>query len=196
MLQLGLWHEDTQTKHTPHRPWCGDNPYALGWSVIKPQAMLGAKVAPHHGCGENKNNLFAKGVFKPGPFECRILYVNTHKEIVLNLEEPIRLPSPHRINFSVCLFVCLEYENAYILNVGIKIRVSTWSFLSIVRPLRLPIPMCEKKVRVQQENSYKITYCYVYFQPNSCNTQADCEWARGTFLRQRRKVPPAHAQRV
>jgi hypothetical protein len=36
----------------------------------------------------------------------------------------------------------------------------------------------------------------VYFQPNSCNTHADREWARGTFLRQRRKIPPAHAQWV
>ncbi len=38
-------------------------------------------------------------------------------------------------------------------------RVSTWSFLSIVHPLRIPIPMYKKKVRVQQENSQKITYC-------------------------------------
>ncbi len=36
----------------------------------------------------------------------------------------------------------------------------------------------------------------MYFQPNSCNTHADCEWAQGTFLRQLRKVPPAHAQQV
>ncbi len=36
----------------------------------------------------------------------------------------------------------------------------------------------------------------MYFQPNSCNTHAERDWARGTFLRQRRKVPPAHAQQV
>ncbi len=36
----------------------------------------------------------------------------------------------------------------------------------------------------------------MYFQPNSCNTHADREWARVTFLRQQRKVPPAHAQRM
>ncbi len=30
---------------------------------------------------------------------------------LINLEEPIRLPSPHQINFSVRLSVCLEYEN-------------------------------------------------------------------------------------
>jgi hypothetical protein len=73
------------------------------------------------------------------------------------LEEPIRLPSPHRINFSVCLFICLSvslsviYENTLNLHVGIKIRVSTWSFLSVIHPLRIPIPMYKKKVQVQQE---------------------------------------------
>jgi hypothetical protein len=37
---------------------------------------------------------------------------------------------------------------------------------------------------------------YVYYQPNSCNSHAVPEWAGGTFQRQQRKVPPAHAQRV
>ncbi len=37
---------------------------------------------------------------------------------------------------------------------------------------------------------------YVYYQPNSCNTHAEHEWVQGAFLRQWRKVPPAHAQRV
>ncbi len=36
----------------------------------------------------------------------------------------------------------------------------------------------------------------MYFQPNSCNTHAEREWAQGTLLRQQRKVPPAQAQRV
>ncbi len=39
-------------------------------------------------------------------------------------------------------------------------------------------------------------FVYVYFQPNSCNTHAKHEWVQGTLLRQRRKVPPAHMQRV
>jgi hypothetical protein len=34
-----------------------------------------------------------------------------------------------------------------------------WSFLSVVHPLRIPIPMYEKKIQVQQQNSWKITYC-------------------------------------
>jgi hypothetical protein len=71
-----------------------------------------------------------------------------------------------------------------------------WSFLSVVSPLQIPIPMYEKKIWIQQEKSIKLLIVYVYFQPNSCNTHAEREWARGTFLRHRRKVPPAHVQQV
>ncbi len=39
----------SETKRTRHRTWCGDEAYALGWGVIKPQAMVGAKAARHHG---------------------------------------------------------------------------------------------------------------------------------------------------
>jgi hypothetical protein len=42
----------------------------------------------------------------------------------------------------------------------------------------------------------KLLIVYVYFQPNSCNTHEEHEWARGTFLRCWRKVPTAHAQWV
>jgi hypothetical protein len=35
-----------------------------------------------------------------------------------------------------------------------------------------------------------------YYQPNSCTKHAEREWAGGTFLRQRKEVPPAHAQWV
>ena len=41
-----------------------------------------------------------------------------------------------------------------------------------------------------------LLFTYVYYQPNSCNTHAESEWAGGTSLRQQRKVPPAHLQRV
>jgi hypothetical protein len=34
------------------------------------------------------------------------------------------------------------------------------------------------------------------YQPNSCSTHAEHELAGGTFLRQRKKVAPAHAHRV
>jgi hypothetical protein len=33
-----------------------------------------------------------------------------------------------------------------------------WSFLSVVHPLQIPLPMYEKKVRVHQENLQKFTY--------------------------------------
>jgi hypothetical protein len=46
------------------------------------------------------------------------------------------------------------------------------------------------------KNHTKLLIIYVYFQPNCCNTHAEGEWVRGTFLRQWRKVPPAHAQQV
>jgi hypothetical protein len=36
----------------------------------------------------------------------------------------------------------------------------------------------------------------MYYRPNSYTTDADCEWAGGTILRQQKKVPPAHMQRV
>jgi hypothetical protein len=54
LLQLGLWRKDAQTKRMCHCPWFGDDAYALGWGVIKPQAMVGAKATPHHGCSENQ----------------------------------------------------------------------------------------------------------------------------------------------
>ncbi len=39
----------SKTKRTRHRPWCGDDAYALGWGVIKKQAMVGALATRHHG---------------------------------------------------------------------------------------------------------------------------------------------------
>jgi hypothetical protein len=38
-----------ETRHTSHHTWCGDDAYALGQGVIKPQAMVGAKAALGHG---------------------------------------------------------------------------------------------------------------------------------------------------
>ncbi len=49
MAQLLLHLKDfDETKHTSHHPWCGDDAYALGRGVIKPQAMVGAKAALGH----------------------------------------------------------------------------------------------------------------------------------------------------
>ncbi len=36
----------------------------------------------------------------------------------------------------------------------------------------------------------------MYYQPNLCTTHTEREWAGGTFLRQQKEVPPAHAQWV
>ncbi len=30
-------------------PWCGDDVYALGWGILTPQTMVGAKAAHRHG---------------------------------------------------------------------------------------------------------------------------------------------------
>ena len=38
-----------KTKRMNHHPWCGDDAITLGWGVIKPQAMVGAKAACRHG---------------------------------------------------------------------------------------------------------------------------------------------------
>jgi hypothetical protein len=74
MLQLRLWCKDTQTKGTHHFPWCGDDTYALGWGIIKPQAQW-YRPKPFHSmvAVNTKNNLFAKGGFEPGMFVHRIL---------------------------------------------------------------------------------------------------------------------------
>jgi hypothetical protein len=52
-----------------------------------------------------------------------------------------------------------------------------WSHLFVVPPLQIPIPMCEKKMQVQQENSYKITYGLL----KACCTSNDAnQWPGGT----------------
>ncbi len=61
----------------------------------------------------------------------------------INLEER-SYPAPPQINFSVCLSVCLsvcpsicpEYKKTQVFNVGIKIRVSTWSICLSSDPLK------------------------------------------------------------
>jgi hypothetical protein len=60
VLQLGLWCKDNQTKRMRLCPWCGDDAYALGWGVLTTQAMVGAKAALRHGCGEKQKKVFAQ----------------------------------------------------------------------------------------------------------------------------------------
>jgi hypothetical protein len=54
----------------------------------------------------------------------------------------------------------------------------------------------EEKFGFNKKTHRNLLIVYMYYQPNSCNTQAAREWAGGTFLRQRKKVPPAHVQQV
>jgi hypothetical protein len=47
-----------ETKHTSHHPWCGDDAYALGRGVIKPQAKATLVVTRVF-----LNNCVANGIF-------------------------------------------------------------------------------------------------------------------------------------
>jgi hypothetical protein len=66
------WRVDAQTEHMHHRPECGDDVDALGWGVPVARAMVGAKAAWCHGCGEKQKSLFAKGVLVPSMFVRKI----------------------------------------------------------------------------------------------------------------------------
>ncbi len=93
------------------------------------------------------------------------------------------------VYFSVCLSVHLFHmKTSRIFTRGVFCPSSIHSkylFLCARRKFGL-----NKKIRT------KLLIDYVYYQPLFCNTHAAREWAQGTFLRQWRKVPPAHAQRV
>ena len=52
-----------QTKHMRHHPWCVDDAYALGWGALTPHAMVWAKAAQHHGCGDSVKIISALGAF-------------------------------------------------------------------------------------------------------------------------------------
>jgi hypothetical protein len=60
VLQLELWCEDAQTKCMRLCSWCGNDAYVLGWGVLKTQAMVVAKAAPRHGCGEKQKKFLCK----------------------------------------------------------------------------------------------------------------------------------------
>jgi hypothetical protein len=50
MAQLLVHLKDfNETKRIRHPLWYGDDNFALGWSVIKKQAMVGTKAACHRG---------------------------------------------------------------------------------------------------------------------------------------------------
>ena len=57
------WRVDAQTEHTHHHPECGDDVDTLGWGVPAARAMVGAKSARRHGCGEKQKKFIRKGGF-------------------------------------------------------------------------------------------------------------------------------------
>ncbi len=107
------------------------------------------------------------------------VHPSVHPSIHLPIHPSIYLSGiPKKVNF----------------NVGIKIRVSTWSHLSVICPLQIPIPMCAKKMWNQYKNSQNVFFLFVCITYVHYTRGA---WdGGGTFLRQRKKVPPAHAQQV
>jgi hypothetical protein len=42
-----------------------------------------------------------------------------------------------------------------------------WSYLSVIRPLQMPIPMCKKKFGFRNKNHRKLLIVIVYYQQNS-----------------------------
>ncbi len=124
-------------------------------------------------------------------FLCLILFGSGNVALAsfpINLEEQIRLPSPHRINFSVCLSVRYLWKHVEFLKSGCPRGVFCLSSI----PSEYLFQCTRRKFGFNKKICTKLLIVYVYFQPNSCNTHAEREWAQGTFLRQRRKVPPAH----
>jgi hypothetical protein len=117
------------------------------------------------------------------------------------LEESIRYPAHTGLflHLSVCLSVCPSVMNTktsrfltFELKLGCPHGViclssiaSKYLFLCARRKFGL-----NKKIR------RILLIVYVYYQPNSCTTHTEHEWAGGIFLRQQKKVPPAHTQWV
>ncbi len=63
-------------------------------------------------------------------------------------------------------------------------------------PSEYLFPCARRKFRFNKKIRKNLLIVYVYYQPNSFNTHAELELAGGTFLRQRKKVPPVHTKRV
>jgi hypothetical protein len=63
VVDLGLWGKKVQTKCMHHRPQCGGDVYALGLGILKQQAMVGAKAAQRHCCGDERQKFLHKRGF-------------------------------------------------------------------------------------------------------------------------------------
>jgi hypothetical protein len=154
-------------------------------------------------CKTHAEHEWAQGTFqrqwrKVPPAHAQCVYLEECSEESphwINLEERSE-GSPHWINVSVCLSVCLPVMNTkthrfftYELKLGCLRGVFCPSSISS----KYLFLCARRKFWFNKKNRRNLLIVYVYYQPNSCNNHA---WAGGTFLRQRKKVPPAHAQRV
>ncbi len=82
-------------------------------------------------------------------------------------------PPPGLMSPLLCPSVCNTKK--LIFNIGIKISISTWSHLSVVPPLQIPIP-----------TSHLVLYS------KFASSTKNYSLLQQTFLRQRKKVLPAH----
>ncbi len=101
--------DSNQTKHIHHHPWCGDNAYALGWGVIKPQAMVEAKVARHHVTPVLLNNCVTEGGFGPSTILRRIMYHRKScNKILLKLVQKVYYPNLKDNTMAGTIFMCVD----------------------------------------------------------------------------------------
>jgi hypothetical protein len=74
-----------------------------------------------------------------------------------------------------------------------------WSYLSSSVPSKYLFLRARRKFGFNKKIRRKLFIVYMNYQPNSCTSihlQSWMGWSTITFLRQQKKVPPAHAQLV
>ncbi len=85
---------------------------------------------------------------------------------------------------SVCLFVRLFHmKTRRIFTLELKSGCLRGVFCPLFIPSEYLFLCARRKFGFNKKIHTKLLIVYVYFQPNSCNTHTDCEWAQGTFLR-------------
>ncbi len=119
--------------------------------------------------------------------------IKRYHTVGFDLEESSEESPPKLMSPSVCPF---HMKTRRIFTQELKSGCPRGVFCPSSIPSEYLFLRARRKFRFNKKIRTKLLIVYVYFQPNSCNAHADSEWARGTFLRQRRKVPPAHVQRV
>jgi hypothetical protein len=89
-----------------------------------------------------------------------LIWTSTMNSTQFYLEEPIRLPSPHRINFSVRPFVrLLSMKTRRIFTKELKSGCPRGVFWPLSISSKYLFLCTRRNFWVQQENLYKITYC-------------------------------------